>query len=140
MTDHGHPEQSRRDTGEVPFAGYVLERRLAVGGMSEVFLARSRDDSKAQKKVVLKRILPDLVEDDGVRETFEQEAQLHKRVHHPCVVQFLEFGTYAGEPFIVMEYVDGVDLSRILKRSKHDDRRLEASTCAHIARRICDGL
>ena len=120
---------SGRDATEAPFAGYMLERRLAVGGMSEVFLARPREDAstaflraRGVKQVVLKRLLPDLVEDDSVRDAFEQEAMLHKLAKHPNVVEFYEYGTYAGEPFISLEYVAGSDLSRLIRRARADER------------------
>ncbi len=123
-----------------PFASYVLEKRLAVGGMSEVFLARRRDDAGSPAHVVLKRILPDLVEDDAVRSTFELEARVHRLVHHPSVVSFIEFGTYAGDPFIVMEHVDGCDLGRVLRRARAEDRPMSVGTMVYVTRRLCEGL
>jgi eukaryotic-like serine/threonine-protein kinase len=127
-------------SGDLPFAGYLLERRLAVGGMSEVFLARPRDEGPAAKRVVIKRLLPDLVEDDALREAFELEAKLHASIRHKNVVCFLEFGRYAGEPFIVMELIEGVDLSRIIRRSIAEERALEPGMCVYVAREICAAL
>ncbi|MBL8744692.1 MAG: serine/threonine protein kinase, partial [Myxococcales bacterium] len=138
---------SGRDATEAPFAGYVLERRLAVGGMSEVFLARPRDDistaslrARGVTHVVLKRLLPELVEDDSVRDAFEQEAALHKLAKHPNVVEFHEYGTYAGEPFIALEYVAGADLSRLIRRARAEERSLGVPLTIHIARELCAGL
>ncbi len=127
-------------SGDLPFAGYLLERRLAVGGMSEVFLARPREGGPAAKRVVIKRLLPDLVEDDALREAFELEAKLHASVRHKNVVCFLEFGRYAGEPFIVMELIEGVDLSRVIRRSIAEERPLEPGMCVYVAREICAAL
>jgi eukaryotic-like serine/threonine-protein kinase len=138
---------SGRDATEAPFAGYMLERRIAVGGMSEVFLARPREDSstaslraRGVRHVVLKRLLPDLVEDDSVRDAFEQEAGLHRLAKHPNVVEFYEYGTYAGEPFIALEYVAGSDLSRLMRRARADERSLGVPLAIHIARELCAGL
>lgn len=142
MPEPSDPE-NRSAMENVPFAGFVLERRLAVGGMSEIFLARRRDDvggAAGGKPLVLKRLLPDLVEDDTVRDTFELEAKLHRGVRHANIVEFIEFGTYAGEPYIAMEYVDGVDLGRILRRAKNEARPLDAAMCVHVARRLCNAL
>jgi serine/threonine-protein kinase len=125
---------------EVPFGAYVLERRIAVGGMSEVFLARPRNGSTPAAHVVIKRLLPELVEDDAVRRTFELEAQLHARVHHKNVVGYYEYGSYAGEPYIALEYVSGVDLSRIMRRAASENRPLTPSMCFHVARELCSGL
>lgn len=127
-------------SGDLPFAGYLLERRLAVGGMSEVFLARPREGGPSAKRVVIKRLLPDLVEDDALREAFELEAKLHASVRHKNVVCFLEFGRYAGEPFIVMELIEGVDLSRVMRRSIAEGRPLEPGMCVYVAREICAAL
>jgi len=127
---------------EIPFATFVLEKRLAVGGMSEVFLARRREEIAGGdvKHCVLKRILPDLVEDDAIRELFELEAKLHGLVKHPSIVEFQEYGTYAGEPYIVMDYVEGVVLSRLMKRARAEERQLNPAMCVYVARRLLAGL
>lgn len=136
MTDSG------RDggTADLPFAGYLLERRLAVGGMSEVFLARPRASSIAAKRVVIKRLLPEMVEDDAIRSAFEVEAKLHAGVRHKNVVSFIDYGTYAGEPYIVMERVEGVDLSRIMRRSTAEGRGLPIGMSVYVAREVCAAL
>jgi serine/threonine-protein kinase len=136
MTDSG------RDGGaaDLPFAGYLLERRLAVGGMSEVFLARPREAGPSGQRVVIKRLLPELVEDDAIRTAFELEAKLHASVRHKNVVSFLDYGTYAGEPYIVMELVEGVDLSRIMRRASADGRELSIGMSVYLARELCAAL
>ncbi|HTJ84310.1 MAG TPA: protein kinase [Polyangiaceae bacterium] len=125
---------------EVPFGNYVLERRIAVGGMSEVFLARPRAGDEPAKEVVIKRLLPDLVEDDSVRKTFELEARLHARIHHGNIVGYYEYGSYAGEPYIALEYVAGVDLFRLMRRAKNEERPLAPGMCVFVAREICAAL
>ncbi len=129
------------------FAGYVLERRLAVGGMSEVFVACPRDEPSTEalrargiRQLVLKRLLPDLIEDDAIREAFAQEARLHQLARHPNVVEFYEFGTYAGEPFIALELVDGVDLSRVVRRARTESRPISVPLAVHIGRELCMAL
>lgn len=136
MTDSG------RDGGaaDLPFAGYLLERRLAVGGMSEVFLARPREGGLSAQRVVIKRLLPELVEDDAIRSAFELEAKLHAGVRHKNVVSFLDYGTYAGEPYIVMELVEGVDLSRIMRRASAEGRDLSVGMGVYVARELCAAL
>ena len=138
MSDEGGGGASQKIGVEEPFASYILERRLAVGGMSEVFVARPRD--RTTGRVVIKRLLPDLVEDDAVREAFELEASLHRRVDHPAVVRFFEYGTYAGEPYIVMEHVAGANLGRLLRRAQSDGKRLEPGLSVYIATCLCSAL
>ncbi len=125
---------------DLPFASYLLERRLAVGGMSEVFVARPRGAAGNARRVAVKRLLPELVEDDAIRGAFELEAKLHAGIRHKNVVEFLEYGTYAGEPFIAMELVEGVDLSRILRQAASEEKALSAGMSVHVAREICSAL
>ncbi|MBI3180319.1 MAG: serine/threonine protein kinase [Deltaproteobacteria bacterium] len=97
------------------FGRYVLLRRLAFGGMAEIFLAALRGDEGFEKKVVVKRILPQFSSDPSFVQMFIDEARLSARITHPNVTQVHDFGSVEGLYFIAMEYVDGVDLRRLLK-------------------------
>lgn len=122
---------------EQPFGAYLLERKLAVGGMSEVYLARCRDSGE---RVVIKRLLPDLLEDDALRSSFDTESRLHRRLRHPGIVGLVEAGTYAGEPFLALEFVDGADLARVLRRARDLGRALEPAACLRLAVDLLDAL
>jgi eukaryotic-like serine/threonine-protein kinase len=125
---------------DVPFGPYRLERRLAVGGMSEVFLAHPREGTLPASRVVLKRLLPEIVEDEDVRRAFLLEAKLHAAARHPNVVEFFECGSYAGEPYIAMEYVAGLDLFRLLRRLEMDRRLTGPDVACFIASELCAAL
>lgn len=125
---------------DVPFGPYRLERRLAVGGMSEVFLAHPREGTLPASRVVLKRLLPELVEDEDVRRAFLLEAKLHAAARHPNVVEFFECGSYAGEPYIAMEHVAGLDLFRLLRRLEIDRRLPGPPVACFIASELCAAL
>ena len=98
------------------FGPYLLESRLAVGGTAEVYLARLADPAAQQRRVIVKRLLPDFLLDEEARGMFEREALLHTLVKHENVVEVIGSGkSDDGEPFLAMEYVEGQALSRVLK-------------------------
>src|SRR6185436_16792022 len=92
------------------FGRYVLLKRLAVGGMAEVFLARLEGEKGFSKAVVLKVVKPDLVEDPHFVDLFLDEGRLAARLSHPNVGETFDLGEVDGRYFIAMEYVVGETL------------------------------
>ncbi|MEO1337876.1 MAG: serine/threonine-protein kinase, partial [Myxococcota bacterium] len=91
---------------------FELLERLGGGGMAEVFKARPR--AVPQRLVAIKRILPAYRNDPKFRSLLLQEARLGRSMRHPNVLRILGAGQCNGnEPYIVMEYVDGIDLKRL---------------------------
>lgn len=100
-----------------PFAGrYWLNRRLAVGGMAEIYLARQEGPSGFDKDVVIKRLRPELCDDARVLAMFRDEARLGALINHPNTVHVYDVGTDQGAPFIAMEYIHGEELSDLCRR------------------------
>lgn len=123
------------------FGPYVLDSRLAVGGTAEVYLAHAADPNAPQTRVVVKRLLPDFLTDDEARTMFEREGELQAHVRHENVVRVMASGKSAdGEPFLAMEYVEGVDGYRLLRRLRQDARTLPIPIAAHVAREVLVGL
>ena len=89
---------------------YQLIRKLATGGMAEVFLAKTDGPMGFEKLLVIKRILPHLAEDPQFVEMFLGEAKLAAQLNHPNLVQIFDFGRAEGSYFIAMEYIDGPNL------------------------------
>ncbi len=85
---------------------------LGRGGMGEVYLAR---DEHLDRAVALKRIRPDLLDQPAARERFRREARLAARLSHPHIVQVFGFVADGDSDFLVMEYVRGVPLSRLIQ-------------------------
>ncbi len=100
------------------FGKYLLLRRLAVGGMAEVFLAKLEAAAGFQKPVVLKHVLPQLATDPQFVEMFLDEARLAARLSHPNIAQTFDLGEEEGEYFIAMEYVAGESLLAVLRRAE----------------------
>ncbi|GMU60118.1 MAG: hypothetical protein AMXMBFR34_18810 [Myxococcaceae bacterium] len=100
----------------IAFGRYQLLRKIASGGMGQVLLGKKGQDD-FEKLVVIKRILPHLVEDEEFFTMFKDEAKITMRLDHPNIARINEFGVEGGVHYIEMEYVAGEDLRRIEKRA-----------------------
>lgn len=96
---------------------YQLVAELGHGGMADVFLAAANDELGVNKLVVVKRLRPNLAEDETFVDMIVDEARLAARLNHPNVVQTLEAGRAERHYFIAMEYLEGQPLHRVLNRA-----------------------
>jgi serine/threonine protein kinase len=105
------------------FGKYLLQRKLAEGGMAEVFLAKQTGMEGFEKLVVVKRILPQLSADDSFVKMFLNEARVAARLNHPNVAQIFDLGKLGEQYFIAMEYVHGEDLRAVIREATDADKR-----------------
>ncbi len=122
------------------FGPFWLEARLAVGGTAEVYVARPIDAQAQPRKLVVKRLLPHFVADPEGRTMFEREAALHAAVRHDNVVQVYGSGVDGDEPWLAMEWVDGCDLFRLLRRLSNAGRNLGRGVAVYMARELLRAL
>lgn len=115
--------------GEI-FGRYDLEQRLAAGGMGEVFLARHAGTGE---RVVIKRVLPHLIDDHELKALFFSEARLAASVHHPNIARILELGEADGRWFMALEYVDGWSLATVLGAARKAKTPLPGWAVARLA-------
>ncbi|MBA3457376.1 MAG: serine/threonine protein kinase [Deltaproteobacteria bacterium] len=101
--------------GGIRFGQYILVRRIARGGMAEVFLAQQKGLEGFDRRVAVKRILPHLAESPDFLKMFLSEARLAAQLTHPNVVHIYDFGKHDGDYFIAMEFVDGVHAGQLYK-------------------------
>lgn len=94
---------------------YELNRRVARGGMADVFLAR---DQLLGRPVAIKVLFPEYASDPTFVERFRREAQNAASLNHPNIVAIYDWGEESGTYYIVMEYVEGQSLAQILHREK----------------------
>ena len=87
--------------------------RLGAGGMGEVYLAEDQD---LKRKVAIKFLVREMASDPAALARFRHEAQNAAELSHPGINALLEFGTYEGQPFLVLEYVPGETLSARIAR------------------------
>jgi len=101
-----------------PVAGrYHLIRKLAAGGMAEVFLARQQGKKGFEKLVCLKRILPGYADNPDFVRMFVDEARIAADLRHPNLVSVFDAGEDDGAWFIVMEYLEGQDVASIIRQA-----------------------
>ncbi|MFZ1863713.1 MAG: serine/threonine-protein kinase [Polyangiales bacterium] len=125
---------------ERPLLGpYRIERRLAAGGMAEVFVARREGPHGFFKRVALKRILPQFSSDPDFVAMFIDEARLAAMLEHPNIVQVFDFGTHGEDLVLVMELVDGSNVSRLL-RAAPPDAPVPWDVALHIAYQTAQAL
>lgn len=118
-------------------AGYQLVRELGTGGMAAVVLATPLDAAPGTRNVAIKLIREDYARDQKFRTLFETEARLSSRLDHPNIVQVLDHQCSEGSrAYLVMEYVNGVDLSVALRYP----RPLPVSVTAFIASQMLRAL
>src|SRR6266545_2449507 len=131
--------ESRLSPGS-SFGRYVVESRLARGGMGEVWLATARGPGGFQKRVVIKTVLPDLMEKPAYVQMLVREASLAARLDHPNIVHVFDLGCVGGMYYIAMEYLSGRTLAQMLRRSHDLGQRLPLRVLLTMVAIACDGL
>ncbi|KFE62209.1 serine/threonine-protein kinase [Hyalangium minutum] len=119
---------------------YEVIRKLATGGMAEVFLAKVAGPFGFEKTLVVKRILPHLADEPAFVEMFLAEAKLVAQLNHPHIVQIFDFGEAEGAYFVAMEYIDGPNLRTLLKHARTRQPHLRPTLCAKMIAAACEGL
>jgi serine/threonine protein kinase/tetratricopeptide (TPR) repeat protein len=122
-------------------ADFEITRRLGVGGMAEVFLAKKRGAEGTYKLLVVKRILPQYGASRRFRSMFVDEAHLATRLNHPNIVQVYEFSDHGDDGLLLaMEFVEGPDLGRLMVAAKTKEARIPQLVAAFIISEAAKGL
>jgi serine/threonine protein kinase len=133
------PRPSTLSGARERFGKYEIIRRLATGGMAEIYLARATGIEGFEKQVVLKRILPQYADDDEFVSMFLDEARLAATLHHSNVVQVFDIGAVDGQYFLSMELLQGQD-GRHLMRAAARAGGLPIEHALSIVMGVCAGL
>jgi serine/threonine-protein kinase len=123
------------------FGKYTLIRKLATGGMAELFLAIHKSVAGFEKLIVIKRILPSMNQDRAFIEMLLHEARIAATLSHPNIVQIFDVGQADGQYFIAMEHVHGEDLRSIVRQMKKKGvLEFPLEHALAIVRGMCAGL
>jgi len=121
------------------FGRYTLFDHIGRGGMADIYLAMLKEDL-LERRVVVKKILPALSDDEGFRRMLIAEAKLAAKLNHANVVQVTDLGRHDGRVFIVMEYVEGFDLNLLLRHLSKARIPLPADFAVQIIRETLRAL
>jgi serine/threonine protein kinase len=119
---------------------YRVIERLESGGMAEVFRGEAESLAGFKKAVAIKRVLPHLAQNDKFIRMFLDEARLCARLNHANIVQVFDIGHVENTYFIVMEFVDGVNLKAIVEHLRSRNLPVPIPIAVYISMQICNGL
>ena len=122
------------------YGKYFLLDRIAVGGMAEVFKAKTFGVHGFERLLVIKRILPHLTEDEEFIEMFIDEAKIAVELTHANICQVSDLGRIGSNYFIAMEFINGKDLRAVLKKCYTAKTSLSIPQALYIALEILKGL
>jgi serine/threonine protein kinase/predicted ATPase len=122
------------------FGKYSLIRRIGTGGMAEVFLARTPVAQGLNKTLVIKKIHTAYARSRQFVAMFVDEAKIALSLNHPNITQVFDFGAVADTYFLAMEYVEGIDLLRLLQEAARARQRLPYGVSAYIVQQLAKGL
>lgn len=124
------------------FGKFFLLKRLAQGGMGEIYIARQQGPGGFSKTVALKKILPHLTENQEFIQGFLGEAALSAKMTHRNIVQVFDFGLdeETNSYFLTMEYIAGKPLNEIIEALQKRNERIPVGLVKDIAMQMCDGM
>lgn len=122
------------------FGDYELLRRLGVGGMTEIYLARPLDPARSAERYALKRLLPEFSAVPEFVELFEREVRLAARLQHPNLLAVRDSGRVEGQFFLLGEYVEGLDCWKISRRLARMDEALPLELVVQIVVAVLHAL
>ncbi|HSK05074.1 MAG TPA: serine/threonine-protein kinase, partial [Kofleriaceae bacterium] len=125
---------------ERQFGPYRLVRQIAVGGMAEIHLAKTKGIAGFEKYCALKMIHPNFAEDEQFIQMLVDEAKIAVQLTHGNIAQTFDLGRVGDTYYITMEFVDGADLYKILRRASEQDLEMPLDVCAFIAKEIGSAL
>ncbi|MFT3691854.1 MAG: serine/threonine-protein kinase [Kofleriaceae bacterium] len=129
------------DLEPIEFGGrYTLLRRLAVGGMAEIYLARQAAMAGFEKEVVIKKLRAELADDPRVVEMFLDEAKIGAQLNHPNIVHVYDVDENEGIPYIAMEYIVGEELNELCRRGIAHGRFLPLEHAVEVMRQAAAGM
>jgi serine/threonine protein kinase len=118
---------------ELFIGSYVIMDKVGEGGMGKVYRAKQ---VLLDREVALKIVRPNLVANKLVRKRYDREVETASALHHTNIVSVFDAGEVAGRYYLAMEFVDGIDLARLMR----EYRVLEVAEACEYARQAALGL
>ncbi len=122
------------------YGKYQLLRRIGRGGMAEVFLAKSSVAQGLAKTLVIKKIHPAFAKSNQFTAMFKDEAKIALGLNHPGIVQVFDFGMHGTTFFLAMEYVEGMDLLRLMQETARAQVPFPFGLSAYVVQQVSKAL
>lgn len=122
------------------FGSYLLLDRINVGGMAEVFRAKSFGMAGVERLVAIKRILPHLAQDPDFTNMFIDEYRIAAQLRHANIAQLYDLNEIGQSLYIAMEYVQGRDLRALINRMRFLAQPIPLPLVVYIISKVCEGL
>ena len=119
---------------------YRVIKKLEVGGMAEVYIGAAEGVQGLKKQVAIKRVLPHLAKNESFIQMFLDEARLSAKLNHANIVQVFDISAREDTYFLIMEFVDGANLKKIMESLQQRGQRMRLADAAHICAEACRGL
>ena len=119
---------------------YRVIEKIDKGGMAEIYRGRATSLEGIEKEVAIKRVLPQLTQNEKFIAMFLDEARLSMHLNHANIVQVFDVGRADETYFIVMEYVDGFNLRRVFQRANETNTAVPVEIAAYIMMQVCAAL
>lgn len=123
-----------------PFGKYFLTQKIAVGGMAEIYKAKTFGVDGFEKVMAIKKILPQYSADRDFTNMLTDEAKLVVQLSHANIVQVFDLGVVDDDYFISMEYIDGVNLRQLMEQAIQLKQKIPEELCLYLASEVCKGL
>jgi eukaryotic-like serine/threonine-protein kinase len=124
----------------IPFGRYLLLDRINIGGMAEVWRGKAFGAGGFERLVAIKRILPNIAEDDEFIAMFQDEAKISVQLTHANICQIYELNRIGQSLYIAMEYVPGKDLRSIFDRARKKGEPPPVPLVCYVVSKLCEGL
>jgi serine/threonine protein kinase len=122
------------------FGPYTLLRRLAVGGMAEIYVASTRGLGGFEKLAAIKLVHPHLAADPQFVRMLVEEAKILVLLTHANIAQVFDLGCIEGTYYIAMEFVDGLDSHGLQTAAQREGRHMPIPVCAYVLAEMLNGL
>jgi eukaryotic-like serine/threonine-protein kinase len=119
---------------------YRCLRKLAVGGMGEVFLAEATGAGNFRKRLVIKAVRADRSDEKDIVQAFLDEARVWAYLTHPNIVPLFDCVWLEGRLCLVMEYIEGADLRELIQAAQAQKRQIQPGVVIHIISQLAAGL
>ena len=127
-------------TGPQRLGKYQLTRRIAVGGMGEIFYAKAGGIEGFEREVAIKKMLPHLAADRAFIDMMVKEAKLTVLLNHPNIVQVYDLAREGTDYYIAMEFVPGTNVGHLLEVCYNSGTRLPVDVAVFITMQVLKGL